>query len=100
MNRYRVRLNGRDLLLKLDGQVQVAGFYLNVVVHARSAADAEPHAINVAQQELMKRIGTGPHDSLPVILVDEVEPLDWRDPQPLGSQGFIFYVNPEAHARA
>ncbi len=46
MNRYRVRLNGRNFLLNLEGDAQKFGFHTTRDTEAESFEDAELKVIN------------------------------------------------------
>jgi hypothetical protein len=100
--KYRVLLNGRDVLLELDGERQRGGFYVHCCVTAADEAEAGATALAVLRRHppfLALQAGSlgEPAQPEPAVFVDEVEKLSWWDRHPLGiSTGFIFYADPDA----
>ncbi|MDQ3041452.1 MAG: hypothetical protein M3R11_03620 [Acidobacteriota bacterium] len=91
MNRYRVRLNGRNFLLNLEGDAQKFGFYTTRDIEAESFEDAELKVVkNIQEDETLKNnVLNGKNDS-PMIYVNEMKVLDAVE-EKLNNSGFTFY---------
>ena len=101
MSRYRVLLHGRNVLLDLDGEHQIGGFYIHCCVEASDESAAAGEAIQMLRHHprylaLLDGTSGNPPQPEPLILADEVERLPLWDRRSLGVVlGFIFYADPD-----
>ena len=90
---YKVLIEGRNLLVRIEGEKQKVGFYTTRIVEARNSSDAGKVAIDlILQNSLMKNELLNESNDAPIIDVDKVEriyDLDRLDEKP---PGFSFYL--------
>jgi len=101
MSRYRVLLHGRNVLLDLDGERHVGGFYIHCCVEASHDAAAAASAIALLRRHprylaLLEGTDGSPPQPEPTRLVDELEQLPWWERRPPGvTERFVFHVDPD-----
>jgi len=88
MNKYRVLINGKNLLFDVDGDRQKMGFYVTRLVEAETYAQAEQAALNLINQSEKLR---GVLNSLADPPVFDVEEIDEVDSLADNKIGFAFY---------
>jgi hypothetical protein len=91
MNRYRVRLNGKNFLLNLQDNPQKFGFYTTRDVEAESFEEAETKAVgNIREDETLKNNILNDDSDSTVIYVAEIKVLE-SDEEVITNFGFTFY---------
>jgi hypothetical protein len=88
MNKYRVLINGKNLLFDVDGDRQKMGFYVTRFVEAETYAQAEQAALNlINQSDKLRGMLNSPADP-PVFDVEEIDEVDSLADNKIG---FAFY---------
>ena len=93
MARYRVRIEGRNFLLRLDGDTPTAhsGFFVTRDVDASSFQEAETHAVDlIRDDEHIKSITLNPKTDPPMLFVDSIRELGAYE-EPINNSGYVFY---------
>ena len=92
MQKYRVMINGQNLLTEVDGVRQRLGFYTNVFVEAFTPADAEGRAIDILREDAhLHEVALNAVDDPLRFTVDEVHEIESFDGVRLPRQGFTLY---------
>jgi hypothetical protein len=92
MQKYRVLVNGHNLLVDIDGVRKRHGFYTNVFVEAITPSDAEERAFDVLRQDADLRDATLNAADDPVrFTADEVHAIESFEGLRLPRQGLGFY---------
>ena len=93
MGRYRVRIEGRNFLLRLTGEAPTAksGFFVTRDVDGTSFEDAEANAIElIRDDEHIKSITLNPTSDPPMVYIDSIRELK-ADEEPINNSGYVFY---------
>jgi hypothetical protein len=95
MTYYRVRLNGQNFLLNLQGKVKKYGFYTTRDVEAESFEEAELKAVDlVKEDDAIKNSAVNEKDNSPMIYLEEIRILESGEEQ-LKNSGYSFYTEDE-----
>jgi len=84
---YRVIIRGENAEIELDGTKQRMGFYVERVVSAKTADDAEVQARMEVAAEVATKVVPG--SSAPALECEEVQRIDERPPRV--KPGFAWY---------
>jgi len=94
MSRYRVRINGRNFLLRFVDRSQRKkkyGFYCTRDVSAVSFEDAETKAVElIRNEERITSITLNAKDDSPMLYVDDIRVLRVEE-ETLNNSGFTYY---------
>lgn len=95
MNCYRIRINGQNFLLNLNGTLTKFGFYTTRDIKAESLENAETIAVQLIENDeaLISQILNDRTDS-PMTYIDEIRVLE-IDEERLKNFGYSFYVEEE-----
>ena len=97
MSKYRVLINGQNLLLNLDGSPRKLGFYTTRFVDARNPEEAEDVAVELIREDAaLKGNVLNGRDDPPMLYADEVEEIGVSDDDDSLGTGFSWYAEPEA----
>jgi hypothetical protein len=92
MRKFRVRVQGRNLLIEVDGIRGKYGFYTNVFLEAFTLTEAESAALDLIQQDSrLRESALNPKDDAFLLLVDETEEIETFDGLKLPRTGLILY---------
>jgi capsule polysaccharide export protein KpsE/RkpR len=92
MQKYRVMINGKNLLTDVEGVRQRLGFYTTVFVEAFTPADAESRAIDVLREDAhLSDIALNAEDDPLRFSVDEVHEIESFDGVRLPRMGLALY---------
>ena len=95
MARFRVHLQGHNLVVNLDGVRRLVGFRGARIVEADSPAVATERALELIQAHpAVSAPLNGPGDPPPLVLSSGVELLVRRTSDPFSQPGLMFYVQP------
>jgi hypothetical protein len=96
MNWYRVRLNGQNFLLNIQGEPRKYGFYTTRDVEADSFEKAEMKAIELVKGDgFLKNSTLNNKEDSPMIYVEDMKILEPYEEQ-LKNDGYTFYTDDEA----
>lgn len=90
---YKVLIDGRNLLVRIEGKKQKVGFYTTRIVEARNSNEAGKVVIDlILQDSLMKNDLLNEPNDTPIINADKVEQI--YDLSRLNEKppGFVFYL--------
>jgi hypothetical protein len=92
MNKYRILLNGQNLLVYLEGSLQRLGFYTTRFVEGNTPDEARSIALDVIGKDAeLKEMVFNDLDDPPVFLIEELKELN-SDMELQTNPGFSFYV--------
>jgi hypothetical protein len=92
MNRHRIRLNGQNFLLNLQGEPRRYSFYTTRDVEAVSFEEAESKAVDlIRNDDSLKKSSPGMVADSPMIFVEEIRILK-PDEERLENSGYTFYT--------
>lgn len=95
MKKYRIMLEGRNLLLREDSQCKKFGFFTTRYVEAESASIAKETAFAMVKSELNNIMQNSTDDSL-VLTVESIDEVISFGNNLVPGEGFSLY--PEAEA--
>lgn len=96
MPKFRVRLNGQNFLLSVDGQPRRMGFYKTYFLQADDAEAAELMACDFVRgdDQLRPRVLNEPGDR-PLILPTAIDEIESFEGLTSLEQGYVFYPEEE-----
>ena len=90
MNRYAVRLEGRDFKIRKESGPELLGFFTTRFVLAESEESAELAAVAlVREDESLQSVTISESDKVPMIYMDDI--WECSDDQKLGGRGYTFF---------
>lgn len=90
MKKYKVFVEGKNLLTNIDGQVGKRGFFTTRFIEAEDARDAGSIALRLIRNELQPVILNAPSDP-PTILVEEINDVNGFGAYPVPGAGFTWF---------
>ncbi len=92
MQKYRVLVDGQNLLTEVEGIRKKLGFYTNVFVEAFSPSDAESRATELVREDAHLRniVLNGEDDPLSLSIAETQEIESFEGVQ-MPRTGFVFY---------
>lgn len=95
MSRYRVRIEGRNFLLRFSSGKQRSlkhGFFVTRDVEADSSEDAELKAVEmIKKEEAITSITINPRDDSPMLYLDSIHLLH-EDEESINNSGYTYYT--------
>jgi hypothetical protein len=96
MKKYRLLLNGRNFLMRVDGRLERSGFYTTRIVTASSPEEAEKLAIDLIRNDSSLRASVlNEPSNPPIIYVDEYAELEGEESADGPNAGYTFYPEKE-----
>ena len=94
MKNYRVKLNGKNFKIELEGKIEKLGFYTTRWVQADNIQEAELKAVNLVREDksLAASIRNERSDP-PVIYPDGLTEIDNFDGINVPGTGYSFYLD-------
>ncbi len=91
MPKYRVLLRGENLLIEMDGDPQLLGFYTNRNVRAADEDDAEMAAVALirADSDLLDAMIDSDDPPEPKVYAEQISRIAWW--KRLGGRGYRFF---------
>ena len=88
--RYRILLNGQNLLAEIEGTLQYLGFYTTRIVEAGTKAEAESLALTLIEQDRkVLQMMRNNSDDPPTFSIEEI--VELVDESEAHNPGFAFY---------
>jgi len=97
MGRYRVRIEGRNFVLQMEGESPGyrSGFFVTRDVDGASPDEAEANAIHlIRDDDHIKSITLNPKSDPPMLYIDSIRELK-VDEESLNNSGYVFYTGDE-----
>lgn len=92
MQKYRVIVEGQNLLTDVDGVRQRMGFYTNVFIEAFTPDDAASRAIELVRKDAdWQQILSNAEDDPINLSADEIQEIESFDGVRLPRTGLVFY---------
>jgi len=96
MQKYKVLINGENLLTEEDGVLRRFGFYTNVFVEAFTIEDAEARAIEVIREDQdLAGILMNPDDDPLCLSAEEVQEIESFEGHRIPRDAFMLYPETE-----
>ncbi|MBI5232910.1 MAG: hypothetical protein HY880_00995 [Deltaproteobacteria bacterium] len=94
MKNYRVKLNGKNFKMELEGKIEKLGFYAARWVQADNIQEAEIKAVNLVRED--KSLGAAIRNEMsdsPMIYIDSLTEIDNFDGIDVPGTGYSFYLD-------
>ena len=90
--KYKISVNGKNFLLKIDGKAKKMGFYTTLYLEAADPRSADFAAADLLRADpKLRRQVLNPLDDQPFLVADEIVEVQSFDGCQLPRTGFVFY---------
>lgn len=90
MKKYRILVEGTDILMKIDDQLHTVGFFTTRFITGKHATDAGEQTLHLIKEELSE-ITVNTDLNPPVLRIEEIQELHSFAGVDIPGKGLIFY---------
>ena len=95
MNKYRLLMNGKNFLIKVNNQEEKLGFYQTIYLESSNAEQAELDAVQIIRNSDLKELVLNDKEDPPMIYLEEIEEIDSFKGVENMIEGRAFYTDEE-----